>query len=154
MWICPTQGGPYNSCGKASGLFSVDCLTLLPKQPIQINSNDWWGMACPLQRQTKWKTQSHHGIGFRTEQPQMRKTGLATKTAVYLQLGRVVTDKTFLHSFFAPPLTPSALPCFLPLHCPEKNKSESQTREAFKAEHWYVTLHAVQFVTPQHFLHV
>lgn len=30
----------------------------------------------------------------------MRKTGLAAGTALYLQLGRVMTDRTFLHSCF------------------------------------------------------
>lgn len=64
---------------KPPGQFSVDCLALLAKQLIKINSNGWWGMACPLQRQTKWKAQSHNGIRFRTEQLQMRKTGLAAK---------------------------------------------------------------------------
>lgn len=30
--------------------------------------------------------------------------------AVYLQLGRVMTDKTFSYSFISPPTTPSVLP--------------------------------------------
>lgn len=43
------------------------------------------------------------------------------KIAVYLQLSRVMTRQ----SFFTPPLHhSSALSCFLPLHCPEKEKSE------------------------------
>lgn len=38
------------------------------------------------------------GSGFETEPPQMRKTGLAAVTALHLQLGRVMTDRTFSHS--------------------------------------------------------
>lgn len=32
----------------------------------------------------------------------MRKTGLTTKTADYLQFGSIMTDKTLLHSFISP----------------------------------------------------
>lgn len=87
-------GGRGNFCGKSLGQCSVDGLRLHPKPPKKINSDGWWEMACPLQRQTKWKAQSLDGIGFRMEQPQMRETGLATKMAFSLQLGSVVTEKT------------------------------------------------------------
>ncbi len=57
----------------------------------------------------------------------MRKTGLAAKIAVYLQLGRVMTDKTVSHSFISPPpVTPSAVSCFLPLYRPQRNKSDNK----------------------------
>lgn len=46
--------------------------------------------------------------------------------AVYLQLGRVMTDKTFLYSFISPPASPSAVPLILPLYCPVKNTSDDQ----------------------------
>lgn len=62
------------------------------------------------------------GLGFVRSKPQMRKTGLATETAFYLQLGSVMTDKNARsHSFISPPATPSALPSLLPLHPPEEN---------------------------------
>lgn len=39
------------------------------------------------------------GLGFVRSKPQMRKTGLATETAFYLQLDSVMTERslTFLH---------------------------------------------------------
>lgn len=112
----------------------------------------------------KWKAQSYDGIRFRTEQPQMRKTGLAAKTAVYLQLGRVMTDRTFSHSFISPPpATPSAVSCFLPLYHPHKKKSDNKIEgkkqkythedhacDACKAECWYVTPHTVHLGHHKH----
>ena len=116
-------GRHSNSCGKSLGEGSVDFLDLSPKPPNKINSNGWWEMACPVQRQTKWKAQSLAGIGFRMEQaPNEKNRPGHEKTTFYLQLSSVLTDKnTLSHCFMSPPASPSALPSLLPLHPPEKN---------------------------------
>lgn len=51
-----------NFCAKA--LFSMDCPSLLPKQSVQINSNDWWRMTCPLLRKQNEKLNHAMESGF------------------------------------------------------------------------------------------
>lgn len=101
----------------------MDFLALFPKATIQINSKGWWGMTCPMQRQTKWKAQSHCGLRFHPESPQMRKTGIAAKAAVHLQLGRVMTDSTF-HLCTTTEIS-SVLSCFWPSTHQTWSESES-----------------------------
>lgn len=56
------------------------------------------GMPRPIHRRAGREAQSGLRIEFRSEPPQMRKTGPAAVTALHLQLGRVMTDRTFSHS--------------------------------------------------------